>query len=705
MASTEAQRLSKLIKKAKRKRKHKDVSEDAVARPASTTDDDAVPSTTRRKARWASKRKQPEDEPEPGAEEETTATVSGAAASRSSPTRSLARNDTGSTPHVTDAGEGAPHTGEAGGPAADEDEEPMLQPLLAPGGHDAASHRKDQVATRTLPRWIREAIPFPAAVDTPESDGDGDSDADACPFARVGLIPELASALKQNGVTGLFPVQRAVIPQLLRGQDSPMHPGDVCVSAPTGSGKTLTYVLPIVQRLTTRVIQRIRAVVVLPNRDLVSQVKGVFDQYIAAIAKAREAAVPGGVTPLRVAALCGQVSFAKEQALLRPSQPFEHDESTVDVIVATPGRLVDHIRGTAAVTMEHVEILVIDEADRLLSQSYSEWLPTFLSAAYRTEYPPLPDAGSNNPSFSMGYTVRRPLPFIRPCELASRSFVRKLLFSATLSHDPEQLASLGLVFPKLFVADERLNRRRRKTTSNDKHAAAHDDGNATTTKAVTSQGAAHYSIPDTLSEHMVVCGAQHKPLVVLYFLLVKKATRMLVFVSTREAARRLTTLINFYDNVTCAEFSSTLTSQQRRDIITKFNDGSVNVVVCSDAMARGMDLGRVEHVISYDPPVAPQTYVHRVGRTARAGAPGSSYVLLRRQEVLHFKKLHLTISDVPVGAIYLKAEDYQEIPGDYDAALAHLKSQVTTQIHKRRGMAAVSASLAERARKRLASTK
>jgi len=513
---------------------------------------------------------------------------------------------------------------------------------------------RESGSERIFPRWIREPTRFDAAVPSV----DVTSRAQECPFERAGLLPGLAAALRRKGINQLFPVQAAVIPRLLRGHGSPMHPGDVCVSAPTGSGKTLAYVLPIVQSLSTRVVRRIRAVVVLPNRDLVGQVKMVFDTYAGSITATEEPATKLHRAPLRIAALSGQLSFAKERALLRVDGVHGRDgESRVDVVVATPGRLVDHIRGVDGISMEHVQVLVVDEADRLLSQSYSEWLPTFLAAAHRPSRPLAPSFAER--PFSPGFTVRQPTAGVRPVELNSGRWVRKLLFSATLSHDPEQLASLGLVFPTLYVADSRTD----QTTE-----GSHPE----------------YSTPTTLTEHMVVCGAQHKPLVVLHFLLVRRCRRALVFVASRESARRLAALLNFYDGVTCEEFSSTLSSQDRRAIISRFNAGKLDVVVCSDAMARGMDLERVENVISYDPPVAAQTYVHRVGRTARAGATGTSFVLLRRQEVLHFKRLRQSIDNRAVQQIALKADDYAQIPGDYDAALTHLKQQVTTQPSSRR---------------------
>ena len=105
-------------------------------------------------------------------------------------------------------------------------------------------------------------------------------------LSGCGLSDVLITALQRNGIHALFPVQAAVVPEVIAGARQPCHPGDVCVSAPTGSGKTLAYTLPIIQCLHTRVVPRVRAMIVVPSRDLVQQVKKVFDTYCHATAAA-----------------------------------------------------------------------------------------------------------------------------------------------------------------------------------------------------------------------------------------------------------------------------------------------------------------------------------------------------------------------------------------------------------------------------------
>jgi ATP-dependent RNA helicase DDX51/DBP6 len=168
------------------------------------------------------------------------------------------------------------------------------------------------------------------------------------------------------GIGSLFATQAKVIPTILKRRQN-----DVCVAAPTGSGKTLTYVLPIVQRLATRVVVRLRALVVVPSRDLVSQVHDVFARFC-------------GPLGLRVGSAHGQTSFRQEQDSLvdmhAPSLP--GGTSKVDILVCTPGRLMDHLQTTKGFTLQHLSFLVIDEADRLLAQHYNDWVHQVLLAAH-----------------------------------------------------------------------------------------------------------------------------------------------------------------------------------------------------------------------------------------------------------------------------------------------------------------------------------
>jgi len=150
--------------------------------------------------------------------------------------------------------------------------------------------------------------------------------------------------------------------------------------------------------------------------------------------------------------------------------------------------------------------------------------------------------------------------------------------------------------------------------------------------------------PASLHEFTVICDAGEKPLVVLYFLQVKNFESTLCFTSSVESTHRLFKLLQLYGGIRVSEFSSNLPQQERSRILQEFKAGHIQLLICSDGMARGLDIEHVANVISYDPPTFVKTYVHRVGRTARAGREGNSFTILAPKEVHHFKELLLKTS-------------------------------------------------------------
>ncbi|KAJ1960147.1 ATP-dependent RNA helicase dbp6, partial [Dispira parvispora] len=211
-----------------------------------------------------------------------------------------------------------------------------------------------------IPQWLVQPETIPSTTVVPV-------DSDTIPLSL-----KTRDKCRKAGITEFFAVQAAVIPRLLhmaRNVTTRHKLPDLCVSAPTGSGKTLAYVLPLVEKLQTRVVARLRAVVVVPTRDLAAQVKATFDQYTSDSA-------------LQVGLATGQHTFAQEQKMLCDTDGplLVGGASLVDILVCTPGRLVDHLANTRNFTLQHLEFLVIDEADRLLHQNYSDWLPRVLEA-------------------------------------------------------------------------------------------------------------------------------------------------------------------------------------------------------------------------------------------------------------------------------------------------------------------------------------
>lgn len=452
-----------------------------------------------------------------------------------------------------------------------------------------------------LPRPVRASAVLPWL-----RNGTDVSALSSVPVGEVaGLDGRLAAVLRAGGVSLLFPVQAALWAALRCGD---AH--DVCVNAPTGSGKTLAYALPLVAALTGRAVCRLRALVVLPTHDLAQQVAAVMAPLCAAVG-------------LRLAVATGKGDVGQEAAALvaslgAPGAPGEL-VSCCDVLVATPGRLVGHVASTPGFSLSHLRLLVVDEVDRLLRQPYQGWLAMVLDATAPqprgTPHPPLPTTPHADGEPFASRCVRR------CCGLSRTPSPRlvKLCLSATLTRDPAKLALLCLHAPRLLTA------------SSDTQAA---------------------SLPPTLAQWRVVVGgdaplAKEACLVALLrtLLLPQAPGRVIVFTRSAAAAGPLAALLCSRPCLgpgAAAAFSSAAGDAARTLALASFRGapgGGPRVLVASDAATRGLDVAGVDAVVSFDAPVALKTYVHRVGRTARAGRAGSAFTLLRPEEARHFKRL------------------------------------------------------------------
>ncbi|XP_033638586.1 ATP-dependent RNA helicase DDX51-like [Asterias rubens] len=396
-------------------------------------------------------------------------------------------------------------------------------------------------------------------------------------------------------------VQRHVIPVILdsvrlgiQTGDVGYRPRDVCVSAPTGSGKTLAFAIPIVQALLYRMVPRIRALVVLPTRDLAQQVHKVFTSLCKG-------------TSLKPALVGGLKKFGQEQRMLVETS---NGETQCDIVVATPGRLVDHINKTQGFSLQHLRFLVIDEADRMMDQISQDWIAQVEKCAYKDS--------------------RRQTP--GPITVASCSKIQmplqKLLFSATLSQNPEKLTQLNLFQPRLITSVV-TSKNRRKQKQVDGQEALEERG----------EFVGKFTTPFGLKERYIQCTPGEKPLVVLHLIQSLKLSQILCFANTIESTHRLYHLLKLIGGIEVAEFSSNQTAGQRRQILKQFKAGKIELLICSDAMARGMDIENARYVISYDMPPYIKTYIHRVGRTARAGKTGVAYSLLQEYEVPKLLKM------------------------------------------------------------------
>lgn len=511
--------------------------------------------------------------------------------------------------------------------------------------------RMGEANQKSMPylRWMRSPIDVSLIED--------------CPLKLLPCLdPRLELALQSMHISSLFPVQVAVWQETI-------GPGgferDLCINSPTGSGKTLAYVLPILQKLSTRVVKCLRALVVLPTRDLAIQVKEVF----AALAPA---------VGLSVGLAVGQSSIADEVSELIKKPKLEagicYDledvslelQSSVDILVATPGRLMDHINTTKGFTLEHICYLVVDETDRLLREAYQSWLPTVCQLTGSNDEGLFPFARPILPS-TLG-----PLKSIRRCGIErgfkGKSYPRlvKLVLSATLTQDPGKLAQLDLHHPLFLTTGKR-----------------------------------RYKLPEQLKSYKLVCESKLKPLYLVALLQKLGAEKCIVFTSSVESTHLLCTLLNCFGDmqIKIKEYSGLHRQSVRSKTLRAFREGEIQVLVCSDAMTRGMDVEGVRNVINYDKPPYIKTYIHRVGRTARAGQSGCCFTLLGTNEVKRFNKLLQKADDVSCLDYSVPSDSVESLHAKYISALDKLKETVESKSLRKRKQSFMSSSRKEKKKK------
>ncbi|XP_035690541.1 ATP-dependent RNA helicase DDX51-like [Branchiostoma floridae] len=509
---------------------------------------------------------------------------------------------------------------------------------------------KAEKVHRKLPDWLAD----PSVIEN-------DIQSNLVPVEGTPYVGEfLRNKLKENGVENLFPVQHQVIPAVLEDAEdgtimgrAGFRPSDICVSAPTGSGKTLAFVIPVVQALLQRVVCEVRALVVLPTKDLAVQIYKVFNHYTSG-------------SRLKVANCSGQKSLAAERnALVKESHGVY--QSLADIVVATPGRLVDHIEKTPGFNLRHLRYLVIDEADRMLDQIKQDWLAKVTRAVYEGQ-----GSTEEKPGLPMmlwaGVLGGRTAPGPLTAANAARMYqpLQKLLFSATLSQNPEKLQQLNLFHPRLFTSVVRHKQRKQETAS----AGSSEEKGTFVGK---------FTTPAGLQEYTVSCTAADKPLVVLHLLLNQKFQHVLCFTGSLESTHRLYLLAKLFGGVTVAEFSSNLPPDRRTKILTKFRTGKIQLIVCSDAMARGMDVEGVEVVISYDVPPYVKTYIHRVGRTARAGKEGRAFSLVLQEEEKRFRRMLKQAGKAEPQPWSLTSGDLQPLVPRYQKTLQRLQKKLKVE--------------------------
>ncbi len=344
-------------------------------------------------------------------------------------------------------------------------------------------------------------------------------------FNELGLSAELLRAVETEGYKTATPIQQQAIPPILEGRD-------VLAGAQTGTGKTAGFTLPMLQRLQYGTVnrRRIRALVLVPTRELAAQVADSVRCY-------------GKHLPFRAAVIYGGVSINTQIAKLRKG---------VDVVVATPGRLLDHVaQGT--IDLSAIESLVLDEADRMLDMGFIRDIRRIMKV--------LPTGRQN------------------------------LLFSATFSKDIRRLAVDLLDSPvEISVA------------TNGKPA-------------------------EGIDQVVYPVDRQRKRELLSQLIGARNWRQVLVFTRTKHGANRLAKQLES-DGLTSAAIHGNKSQGARTRALQDFKAGKVRVLVATDLAARGLDIDRLPHVVNYELPHVPEDYVHRIGRTARAGQKGHAVSLV-----------------------------------------------------------------------------
>jgi ATP-dependent RNA helicase RhlE len=351
-------------------------------------------------------------------------------------------------------------------------------------------------------------------------------------FASLTLIDPLLQVLAALDYTIPTPVQTRAIPAVLAGRD-------LMAAAQTGTGKTAAFALPLLQRLVMGGAQvgsnAVRVLVLVPTRELAEQVHESFRTY-------------GGNLPLRSCVAYGGVSINPQMMKLRKG---------VDLMVATPGRLVDLYRQNA-VKFDQLETLVLDEADRMLDLGFARELDAVLAA----------------------------LPAAR----------QTLLFSATFSEPIRALAATMLRDPLSIEVSPRN----------------------TTVKAV--------------RQWVVTVDKKRKAELFLHLLKKKRWAQVLVFVKTRKGVDQLIDTL-LASGLTADAIHGDKPQPARLRALDRFKAGEVQILVATDVAARGLDIDDLPQVVNFDLPIVAEDYIHRTGRTGRAGASGEAISLVCADEV------------------------------------------------------------------------
>ncbi len=362
-------------------------------------------------------------------------------------------------------------------------------------------------------------------------------------FSELGLNSNILKAIKDQGYTKATPIQEKAIPVVLKRQD-------ILAAAQTGTGKTAAFTLPLLEIISKRTHYKdekayIKALILTPTRELAAQV----EQNISAYSK---------YLPLKTAVIFGGVGINPQKALFRKG---------VDIVIATPGRLLDHI-SQETVDLSRVDFLVLDEADRMLDMGFIHDIKKVMAR----------------------------IPSHR----------QTLLFSATFSNDIKKL-SKGLLKNPKFVEVSSEN----STTAQVKQIIYNMEKDK----------------KRELLSHLIREG---------------KWTQILVFTRTKHGANKLCEYLN-REGITSSAIHSNKSQGARTKALSGFKAKEIRVLVATDIAARGIDIQLLPHVVNFELPNIPEDYVHRIGRTGRAGNFGEAMSIVCGEEVEYLEDIEKLI--------------------------------------------------------------
>jgi len=367
-------------------------------------------------------------------------------------------------------------------------------------------------------------------------------------FESLGLRAELCRAVSEKGYTTPTSIQEQSIPLILDGKD-------IMGGAQTGTGKTASFTLPLLQRLMEHgepkiKSNKVRALILTPTRELAAQVAHSVADY-------------GKNLPLSSFVIFGGVNINPQKQKLRKG---------VDILVATPGRLLDHV-SQHTVDLSSVEILVLDEADRMLDMGFIR-------------------------------DIRKVLALLPKQK-------QTLLFSATFSKEIKQLSTSLLTNPSLIEVA------RQNTTA------------------------------ELVTQVVHPVDKKRKRELLSFLIGSNQWKQVLVFTRTKHGANKLSEQLN-KDGITAAAIHGNKSQGARTKALANFKSNDIRVLVATDIAARGLDIDQLPHVVNFELPNVPEDYVHRIGRTGRAGSSGEAMSLVCVDELKLLKGIeHLINSDIP----------------------------------------------------------